>query len=347
MSITIYDIAKKAKVSSAAVSNIVNSNKEHKFSKETVKRVKRIATELGYKTNHFAKALRQGKTNIIGITQSGVSTLSSYDDPYFSEIVSGVGGELGRRNQKLLLHSYESKHSQTFQTRELVDGHIVDGIIVVLFSDLVDYFTEHELPYLKHMNIPFVAVHSLARELGCASVGIDPVKVGRTATEHLVRHGYKDITGVFPADPQGHYRGLQDGFCGAMREAGLKAGIETFKHSYTITPPAMELAQRILGSGKLPRAFFTCSDDLAEALLIRLRQQGKRVPEDVALVAFSGQSGDERIVSEITCVHQPSYEKGRLAAQLLQKKLADPAGAEEKTSVLETQLVVRYSCGCG
>jgi DNA-binding LacI/PurR family transcriptional regulator len=110
----------------------------------------------------------------------------------------------------------------------------------------------------------------------------------------------------------------------------------------------VETARLLRQNGKIPRALFVTEDSLAYGLMREFRDNGTRVPEDVAMVGFGAHANFLHRDNDLTSVKQPAAEKGRAAAEIL-LELIDARGDRETPDtirVLEPELVVQRSCGC-
>jgi LacI family transcriptional regulator len=322
---------------------------EKKFSKETVEKVKQAAAEMGYETNHFARSLKTGKTNIIGITFYGRRQLTSFTDPYLSEIYAGIGAYVTDHNYKLIFHSIQSD-AQIDQTLELAQQGIVDGLVYILFSSVFDRFHQDLAPYLKRLKIPVVLVHSSTEDFGFPAVGLNCVQGGRLAAEHLIGHGLRDISIVVPSTEIEIYRDFMEGFADA-----LAAGQLPFDAGRVITTPGFnyehgtETARRLLEQGhRPPRALFVTEDALAYGLMDTFVAAGVRVPDDVAIIGFGDHGIGTFRNTNLTSIKQPAREKGEKAAELLLSMMQNGQGPDNvnRLTVLEPTLTVRQSCGC-
>jgi len=348
MSPTIIDVAKKAKVSSGAASEIVNSGKTHKYSPDTVERVKKAAAALGYNVHHFAKSLRTQRTGIIGILCKSGSMLGSFYEPYISDVYQGVGNFLAHKGMNIIFQQVPTL-AEDGKTFGLADSKIVDGYIVILYSSMVDTFVREYQEHPRHPKVPLVIIHSLARKLPFAGVGVDCRKAGDLATRHLLEHGYPSIGLVAPQGKNIHTWDFEQGYKKALKQEGMPFNNDLIFRTRTFgTTHGYRLADELLAAGeKLPRALAFADDTLAFGMMKRFQEEGIKVPDDIAMVGFGDWLHPDFVCSDLTSIRQPGREKGETAARLLLDILNNNgAGHKKQTVILEPKLTIRRSCGC-
>src|ERR1044071_9208494 len=183
--ITIYDIASKLNISIATVSRGLNDDPV--VSKKTRKKIFDLAEELGYRSNHFARNLRQQQTNTIGII---VHELNSN---FITSVLAGVEKVTTEAGYDLIIaHSSESFIKESANARNLFHKR-VDGLIASLSFDTktMDHFS----PFIKK-GVPVIFFDRVEQDDDSTVVVIDNYKCGYQATEHLVEQGCKKIVHV-------------------------------------------------------------------------------------------------------------------------------------------------------
>jgi LacI family transcriptional regulator len=140
--VTLKIIAKKAGISYPNVSKIIN-NKPVFVSQENREKVLAIARELNYSPNQFAQSLKTGRTNIIGFSTGTVNITSLFQDPYLSNVCTGVADALAQHKYKLIFHYFPRVAEG--QSPDIATNQTVDGLIFSLFAHAVDIFLENRL----------------------------------------------------------------------------------------------------------------------------------------------------------------------------------------------------------
>jgi DNA-binding LacI/PurR family transcriptional regulator len=218
--------------------------------------------------------------------------------------------------------------------RRIAGSAMVDGLI------LMDVET-HDLrvPTLRELDRPSVLIGLPAEVDGLTCVDLDFVAAGAACVEHLASRGHHEI--AFLGAPQvvydrdtGFARRTRDGVMAAARAAGLRA---------TATPvePTYAAALAVLERVPYASGLVVHNEEAVDHVLTALRTMGRRVPEDVAVVAICPDEVAERATPALTSVPIPASEVGRRAVELLMEKLA--GGSVPTVTLLPPQLTVRAS----
>src|ERR1700704_1520109 len=171
--ITIYDLARKLKISPATVSRGL---KDHPgISKKTKKKIYDLAKEMGYRSNNFARNLRKQTTQTIGVI---VPRLNSY---FMSTVIAGIENVVNNEGYNLIIsQSSESVQKEKLSVATMFKNR-VDGLLVSLAYDTDD--VSHFEPFFKK-DIPFLFFDRVAHYKNCSNILIDNRKAGYEATVH-------------------------------------------------------------------------------------------------------------------------------------------------------------------
>ncbi len=332
MSLTIYDIAREAGVSIATVSRVFNNSP--RVAPHTRKRVLEVARRLGYQPHVSAQSLARRQAQLVSAV---VPMLTNY---FFVEVLRGLQDRLAESPFDLLVYAAP--------TLADVDAHLERALQrgrsagVMLFSTPL---TQERVELLKRGRQPIVLVDSFHPDFD--SVSIDNEQGGYLATRHLIEHGYRRI-GLLMAHPDSvPARERRYGYERALREAGLTldpsliaSSTDPHHHGYT-EEGGREAMRQLLGHEPRPEAVFVVSDIMALGALQALEEAGLRVPDDVALIGF-----DDLRVSRylgLSTLRQPMYEMGKLAAEKLLRRIAEP-DLPVTSTVFAPRLICRRTC---
>ena len=326
--VTRDDVARQAGVSTAVVSYVVN-NGPKPVAPKTAARVRDAIELLDYRPNPSAKALRKGRTDIIGLV------LADADNPFYTEYASAIGAEAFDRGRALMIAT--ARHDLANETRLVDDllGRQVDGIIAASVSH------RPEETMLRSFRLPpVVLLDASAPTPGFAGVGLDGAAGARVAVEHLVRvHGHRRIGIVLGDTNRDREDNRETGWRQALRDEGLPEG-PLARVPWT-RDGGYEAGRLLLDGPDPPTAVFACSDLLAVGLLRAGHERGLALPGDLAVVSFDGTKEAEYSWPPLTVVAQPIAEMARAAVSLA----LDPARPTPFRQFPGT-LVVRRSCGC-
>ncbi|MEW2116671.1 LacI family DNA-binding transcriptional regulator [Streptomyces sp. NPDC005474] len=330
---TLEAVAARAGVSRATASRVVNGGDGVR--EPLVERVRRAVEELGYVPNQAARSLVTRRHDAVAVVIAEPET-RVFADPFFALQLRGISKELTAHDSQLVLLLTEGRDDHSRVGRYLAGGH-VDGALV--FSLHLD----DPLPGLvQRAGVPTV----FGGRPGWSDGTRDPVYVdsdnrggARTAVRHLVALGRTRIAHITGPLDQTSAADRRDGFRDVMPDADPRLIIES-----DFTPAGGERAMREL-LDRCPDldAVFAANDLSASGALRVLRERGRRVPEDVAVVGFDDMLPvAEQSDPPLTTVRQDIEEMGRLMARLLLGAVV-PAGGAPSSVVLPTTLVRRAS----
>ena len=314
------------------VSRVINGVPGNKFSQETARRVREAIERLGYEPNHVARSLRGRKSGVIGLVTTSIS------DPFWASCARGVELEARRQNYvPILVASDEDCLLEERQVAAL-QAHRVDGLL------LVSTYRAHRTTLTNRLsNIPTVALDRPIAGFKTDCVLINNLDAAYQASRHLLSHGYRNIAFVGYGERLYTVRERIEGFTRAMREAGLECPV----YAGASDPPgALKLARQILSSPQRPRAVFGSNTLVIHGILQVAQDLNLDVPSDLAIAGFEDFRWAGLIKPGLTVVRQPGEEMGRRGAQILFERLAGKKGPPQNI-ILDTELIVRESCGCG
>ena len=326
---TLEEVAARAGVSRATVSRVVNG--QTTVAEHLRRAVEEAASDLGYVPHAAARSLVTQRTDSVALIVPEAPTRVFSDDQFFPGVIRGVGTELDAAGKLLVLMTTGSAEGRARVERYAVGGH-VDG---VMFASLHDADPLPEL--IERRGVP-VVVNGMLPHSTVPFIDVDHVGGVRKAVEYLLAQGRRRIATV--AGPQDmvagrdRLRGYRSALAAADRRAIVSVGDFT-------TRSGLDAMRQLLADEPDLDAVFVASDLMAHGALIALREAGRRVPEDVAVVGFDDIAMASYSEPPLTTVRQPIPEIGRTLARHM---LALLAGEQvERETILPTELVVRES----
>jgi DNA-binding LacI/PurR family transcriptional regulator len=328
---TIADIARIAGVSKSTVSRALNDSPL--IGMETKDKIRAIAAEHHFHLNAPARRLRLKQSNAIAIVTYPYKMESGVPDAFMLEMMSGVSGALHGEGYDLLV--VPTHPTDTTWVREYLDAGRVDGFVLLSAT-----CTEAHLDALLDLKAPFITWGVLPGGRRHSSVSGDSVNGGRLATEHLLERGRNRV--AFLGGPAGapeiedRYRGYQ----AALAAAGQPVDPALVAHAWWSEEAAAEAMRELLEQAPDLDAVFVNSDLMAFAAMDSIREAGRRVPEDVAVVGYDDVSLARFSNPPLTTIRQ----NGPLAGQLLARNLIEHIRTGVVTNVsIPAELVVRDS----
>jgi DNA-binding LacI/PurR family transcriptional regulator len=335
--VTMSDIAKKAGISSATVSRVMNrKDSAIPISKKTRENVLAIAKEMGYRPNLFARSLRTQKSFLVGVV------LWDLTDPFFSEILRGIEQVLEQRGYNLLLTTAEGNRERERVCLEKLRNTIVDGILIVGGPKSC---CDSEIAELGVDTRGVVLIGTRAESTDLSSVTVDNVSGGFIGAEYLVKLNRSRI--IYIAGKEKTID-MEDRLVG-VRKAVEKYGFQERLAVVEVGPGEEEgyvATQKILNTTELPLSIFGVNDLTALGIIRAVKDRKLKIPEDVAVLGFDDLSIASFLDPRLSTVHQPRLQMGRsgseLLVQLITRKEKGFAG-KRRNKVLTPQLVVRQS----
>ncbi len=335
MKVTIDDVARKAGVSKATVSRIINQN-YNQSTAETRERVLQVIRELNYQPNLLAKGLKQMKTNSLGMV------LSNLKNPFWIRVLEGVEDTCRKYGYSLLVCN---SNEDGLTERELIDGlkhRKVDGIIINPTPDNRTFFEE-----LISDKYPLVIVNRKVEKLKADSVVVDNRLGAQLAVEHLLKLGKKRfVSFVYPFQGISTWHERVIGF----RETLLAGGLAENDFAVVTVDQQEEAAKKAIKETLetfRPDAVFSTNNMLTLEILQGMKESGLSIPDDIALIGYDETVWSKHLQPPLTTVNQPAYEMGVQAAETIMKRIQSNVNKRTTHIVLKPTLIIRQSCGAG
>jgi len=331
--VTIYDIASKLNISIATVSRGLNDDPV--VSKKTRKKIFDLAEELGYRSNHFARNLRQQQTNTIGII---VHELNSN---FITSVLAGVEKVTAEAGYDLIIaHSSESYAKEAANAKNLFHKR-VDGLIASLSFDTKD------LDHFKRFTekgVPVIFFDRVEQNSDNTVVIIDNYKCGYQATKHLIDQGCKRIAHVTSPLKRNVYAERYRGYRDALFDNGIELDESLVIVNDLSEESAIESAKRIMRKKPLPDGVFITNDFVAAVCMRTFKEYGVAIPEDIAVVGFNNDAIGHLIEPALTTIDYPGKDVGEIAARNLINHLRGVSNLKQtNTIIVNSGLIVRRS----
>lgn len=326
---TLDEVAERARVSRTVASRVINNGPHVSRAKREA--VEKAIRELGYTPNRAARTLATRQTGVVVLAVSGDGP-GVFADPFFGQLIAGASAALEKTDLHLMLSLATPGHGQQ-RLESFLQTRGADGVMLAALrgdDPLVDIAARSGLPTV-FIGLPL-------RGAPAFYVEVDNAGGARAATEHLLRGGRRRIAMITGPEDTTVGRERRRGYAEALTLAGLEPyAVEAgdFMEAGGVT--AM---RALLAAHPGLDAVVAANDNMAAGALRVLREAGRPVPGDVAVVGFDDLPIAAHTVPKLTTVHQPVEALGREAARMLIELLD---GAEPAPFVLPTSVVVRES----
>lgn len=328
--VTIIDVAKRAGVSYATVSRVINN--EAYVKEETRQRVQKALAELGYVANRQARSLRGGRTQMIGLL------VHDFGSGYIGEIIRGIDQELQKRHYDLVLYTtHGHRYRESDYVATLTRG-MVDGLLLVL-----PLAAESYLDRLRQARFPHVVIDDHGVNIEGPAVGATNWQGAHDGTTHLLQLGHRRIGFITGNLELGCAIDRREGYCAALQTHGVEVDPALVVIGDFTQMAGYDSTKKLLAISPRPTAIFASNDMMAFGAMEAIREQGLRIPEDISVLGFDNLPQSVGVHPPLTTVQQPLEQMGRVATEMLFRYLENPHHTEERQA-LPTQLVVRQSC---
>jgi LacI family transcriptional regulator len=303
---TIDRVAREAGVSTQTVSRVLNNRPD--VSPATRARIQEVMLRLGYQPNAMARSLASRRTRTLGLITA------DFSDYFFTQVIAGAEAEARKHNYLFMLGSTERNVEDEPAYIRLLSERHVEGLLFARPSTEPDH---QRLLDLIRAGVPVVtsAYHLPGEPL--AVVDVDNALGGRLAARHFLDSGHRRIAMI--RGPAG-WKSVQDraaGFHGELQTAALELGEGLVGAGDWSYASGYQALRQLLAGGAPFTALFAHNDQMAIGAMRALREAGKRIPQDVAVVGFDDIPAAEYAEPPLTTIRQPMREVGAVAARLL------------------------------
>jgi LacI family transcriptional regulator len=329
--ITIKDIANELGFSVSTISRALKNHPD--INEDTKRRVQELAAHLHYTPNPIALSLKNRSSGIIGVIVPEVV------HHFFATVICGIEDVAERNGYSLMLvQSSEQLAKEITAVTNIVSGR-VDGVLASVSKQTNSY--EH-FQKLIDTNIPLVFFDRVADAVDATHVTVTDFAGAYDATRHLIEQGCRNIVHFYGPQNLVTFRNRLNGYRQALEDAGLPAS-----HHLTVEADSMDEGRRqtelLMQQGATFDAIFAVNDFTAAGAMLALKKAGRAIPQDVALVGFANESITQMLEPNLTSVHQPGFEMGQRAMELLIKQINSDEKLPSEHVMLSTTLVVRDS----
>lgn len=318
---TIKDVAKKANVSVATVSRVIN--KKGYVNEETRALVENAIHQLNYIPNELARSLFNKHSKLIGVL------VPHFDTQFYAELIEGIENAAMRLGYKIMLSNTQDNAKREKDYIHIYSQYNIDGIIVASNA--------HNVEQLIKSDLPIVTVDHILSE-NIPSITSNNILGGIIAAQKLISGGARYILEL---------RGPSFLLTVSERSLGFRQvlvqnNIPYISYDTDLLNPSIDVITQIIKDHPEIDGIFATSDFLAIHAQNILQKLGRKVPEEVQIVGFDNIVYTTLVSPTITTIEQPIRRMGELALESLVKLLNDESLGDFH-SVLDVKLIERES----
>lgn len=328
--VTIGEVARRAGVSIATVSRVLN-NVPRGVRAALRRRVLKAASELDYRPNALARSLHQKRTHTLGLLIPDIA------NSFFAEVTRGIEDVCRRRGYALFICNTDRKLAAVEKYIGVLREKRVDGIIIVGGATP----GPHPFQNLHSQGIPVVVIGRY--DVSLPAVRIDNVKGGWEAATHLIRLGHRRIAIILGPRRSTNSLDVMKGYKRALAEHGILLPKGWVLRGDARPASALPLAERLLLARPRPTALLAINDQMAIAAIRAAVNMGLQVPQEVSIVGYDGIELASYLNPALTTMTLPLRQMGMAAAENIFRVLTgEPVDHEVWFT---PKLVVRESTG--
>jgi len=302
---TLNDIAKLLGLSKSTVSRALRDHPD--ISKKTMEQVKKIAENLNYRPNYGAISLHKRKNKLIGIVVPQISNF------FFPSVIGGIEKVAYEKGYNMVILQSNESYDREIENLDILIANNVEGILASVSRTTKDF---SHFKKIIDSNIPLVFYDRVVPDIAADTVTVDDITASFNAVNYLISTGRKRIAII---------TGNLNLLISQNRLKGYKDAIG--KHNYKIEQNLIcscewpfEAESEVLRLFRLdnpPDAIFTISDLLTSGVMKALYSLNKKIPEEVAIIAFCEEPFRFLYNPPITSITPKGFEIGKVASELL------------------------------
>ena len=325
MTVTIYDVAREARVSMATVSRVVNGNQNVK--PETRNKVNEVIKKLNYRPNAVARGLASKRTTTVGVIIPDISNV------YYSQLARGLEDIATMYKYHSIISNSDNDPEKEKEIFNNLLSKQVDGIIF-----LGGTISEEIKDLINQSSVPVVVSGTNGKDDHIASVNIDFKQAAEEATQHMIEKGAKKFALVGGDYSKKAQDDVLQGLTKVLNQHHLELDEALHfsgKESYKEGIKAFEKLQN-----NMPDAILSISDEQAIGILHSALDAGVNVPEDLQILSFNNTRLVEMVRPQLSSVIQPLYDIGAVGMRLLTKYMNEE-DIEETNVILPHRIEYR------
>jgi len=313
---TIKDVARKAGVSVATVSRIINGLDG--YSEETRTAVMKVVYELGYRRNAVAANLKIKKTHTIGVLMPRIDT------GFYTEILNGIEDTAHKNNYSVIICNTGNSGIRTTEYLNVLYERQVDGIIACSMSPKEDFDKN-----MLATHIPSILVSTLSYRCALPYVRVDDYQASYAAVSYLIKNGHKKIAMLSGplTDP---IAGLQrfNGYKQALTDNNIDINEKIIKYCDFNFETGKKSMRELLKENDEFTAIFAVCDTVAVAALSVAYENNIKVPDDFSIIGYDNTKEASMCIPPLTTLAQPLSEMGEKAFNMILKKITTKSEVE-------------------
>ena len=321
--VSLRDIAEELGVSKTLVSLVLNGKaKENRISQEVIDKVKKVAKEKGYEPNQFAKALRTGKSNTIGLIVADIS------NSFYSKMARSVEDEAYNSNYTVLFGSSDEDPEKAEKLIKVMLDRQIDGLIICPTVDghrSIELIAKHKVPYVL-VDRPVIGIES-------GFIGVNNLDASCEAVSALIRQGAKKIAHINFYQELSNMNDRYNGYVKAHRDMGMEIDNSLFR--FISNDRAIDEVHEFIDSvSNQADAYFFANNEITLIAIKYFMQSDTDQHTNIKIACFDDHEAFHLLSTNIGVITQPVVEMGKKALELLLEKIEGNGVSDQNITLL-------------
>jgi len=329
--VTIKDVAREAGVNISTVSRALNNG--YGVNDQTREHVMAVAARLNYSPNRIARGLVTGRSHSLGLI------ISDIRNPFFAEVARGAEDAARTGNCDLVLCNSDLDADKQMQYVQSLLAKRIDGIMM----NSVAVLSREQQAQLAGSGVPIVLLNRPASNHTFSTVCADNEAGGALAARYLLGLGHRKIAHLTGPRQHGNLSDRTRGFVRTLQAAETPVQPIVLRGKYNFDG-GTKLTKQLLDEHPDVTAIFAANDVMAFGVVQAVLDRGLRIPEDLSLIGFDNIEFSVIVHPPLTTVHQPNYEMGYAAVDILLRLARDKGKQIPEHRRLGVELIERQSC---
>lgn len=332
MTLTMRDIAKKANVSIATVSRVLNNSGYVK--QETRQAVEKIIEKYSYTPNALARSLSKNDMRTVGYVTPDVSEV------YFNAVFKGASATALENDVNMLVCDTNNNEEREMKALRMLKEYRVNGAIITPTISTIDKHNDY-LRMLENMGIPVVLVDIDVKNSMFDGVFVDNISGAFDATNAFIKCGHKKIAIITgPMSVKGG-KDRFEGYAQALAANGLELDKRFVFYGDFTRASGYRMAQRIfeMPAEERPSAVLTCNNQMTLGCMRYLAENGLRIGRDISLISYDDIELFEYCHMGLSAVDSATFEMGRNAIEIVMQRMEECRRGVEKSRIQRVILI--------
>ncbi|HLT90443.1 MAG TPA: LacI family DNA-binding transcriptional regulator [Woeseiaceae bacterium] len=326
---TIYEVSKRAGVSLATVSRVLNNS--GRVTERTRQKVLAAMAELDYRPNSIAQSLASNRSNSVGIM------VPELHGPFFGTLITGIEQVLREAGKHTIVTVGHSNEAEEKDGIDFLVSRRCDALILH-----VDAVSDEFIVELDDGPVPVVLVNRLVPQVEEKCIRLDNFHGGRIATAYLLELGHRDIAYISGPLWKSDARDRLAGHKQALADAGVEFDTRLFFEGDFQEPSGSDGMRRFLALDVPFTAVVCANDGMAAGAMRAAREEGLQIPGDVSVVGFDNVTFSAYLYPNLSTINYPAMQIGQMAGRWVLKQVYGRDDLEVQ-KLFEPTLIVRES----